>query len=317
MSTRDDAGSSFDRRGQGSVSVVVATRDRPVLLRKAISSILDQSYEGDVECLVVFDQSTVDQSLETSKPGRRVRCLRNERTSGLAGARNTGALASTGQFLAFCDDDDEWRPDKLSFQLAALRAAPGAGVIVSGVEIEYQGRTTIRVPPTERIEHSQLLRSRMMEAHPSTVVVSRAHFLGLIGLVDEDIPGSFAEDYEWMLRASAVTQVVAVQEPLVKVLWHRSSWFAHRWQTIIDALNYLIDKHPDFKGEPRGLARIYGQIAFAQAALEKRSDARSWARRSLALDARQGRAYLALLVSSGLVKADTIMRIANSRGKGI
>lgn len=317
MNTGDDADISLDRRGQASVSVVVATRDRPVLLRKAIMSILDQSYAGDLECVVVFDESAVDHSLETSRPGRRVRCLRNERTSGLAGARNTGALASTGQLLAFCDDDDEWRSDKLSVQLAALMAAPDAGVVVSGIEIDYQGRTTIRVPQTERIEHGQLLRSRMMEAHPSTVVVSRAHFLGPIGLVDEEIPGSYAEDYEWMLRASAVTQVVAVPEPLVKVLWHRSSWFAQRWQTIIDALSYLVDKHPDFKGEPRGLARIYGQIAFAHAALGNRTDARRWARRSLRLDVRQERAYLALLVSSGMVKADTILRIANSRGRGI
>ena len=49
--------------------------------------------------------------------------------------------------------------------------------------------------------------------------------------------------------------------------WHQSSFFADRWRTIISALTYLVDKHRELQQEPSGLARIYGQIAFAHAAL--------------------------------------------------
>ena len=42
------------------VSVVVPTRDRPELLRRAVGAILGQSYKGPIECLVVFDQSDPD-----------------------------------------------------------------------------------------------------------------------------------------------------------------------------------------------------------------------------------------------------------------
>jgi hypothetical protein len=114
-----------------------------------------------------------------------------------------------------------------------------------------------------------------------------------------------------------VAPVVAVQEPLVAVHWHQSSFFADRWRTIISALTYLADKHRELQPAPSGLARIYGQIPFAHAALGERRPARRWARRSLSLDPRERRAYLALAVSLGFVPAATVVRLANAAGKGI
>jgi hypothetical protein len=99
--------------------------------------------------------------------------------------------------------------------------------------------------------------------------------------------------------------------------WHQSSFFADRWRTIIAALTYLVDKHGELKQEPSGLARIYGQIAFAHAALGERAPARRWARRTLSLNRRERRAYLALAISLGLVRAKTVVRMAHVAGKGI
>ena len=111
--------------------------------------------------------------------------------------------------------------------------------------------------------------------------------------------------------------VLAVPEPLAVIHWHQSSFFADRWRTIISALTYLVDKHRDLQQEPSGLARIYGQIAFAHAALGERKPARRWARRTLSLDRRERRAYLALAISLGLVSAKTVVRMAHAAGKGI
>jgi hypothetical protein len=107
-----------------------------------------------------------------------------------------------------------------------------------------------------------------------------------------------------------------VRTPLAVVHWHRGSWFSQRWRTIIAALTYLIDKHAEFEQEPRGLARLYGQIAFAHAALGERRTAQRWARRSLSLNWQERRAYLALMVSLGL-PASTIVRMANAIGRGV
>jgi glycosyltransferase involved in cell wall biosynthesis len=299
------------------VSVVVPTRDRPELLRRAVTAILGQTYPGRVECLVVFDQSDPDLPWAPLPAGRRLVLVGNDRTPGLAGARNSGILAATGELVAFCDDDDEWLPEKLARQVARLLATPAAAVSTTGILVRYQDRTTTRLAPTELVTHGQLLRSRLTELHPSTVLARRRQLLDDIGLVDEQIPGSYAEDYEWLLRASRHAPVLAVPEPLAVIHWHQSSFFSDRWRTIIAALTYLVDKHRELQREPSGLARIYGQIAFAHAALGERAKARSWARRTLSLNRRERRAYLALAISLGLISAKTVTRLAHAAGKGI
>jgi glycosyltransferase involved in cell wall biosynthesis len=299
------------------VSVVVPTRDRPEQLRRAVTAILGQTYPGPVECLVVFDQSDPGLPWPALPAGRRLVLVANQRTPGLAGARNSGILAATGELVAFCDDDDEWLPEKLARQVARLLATPAAAVSTTGILVRYQDRTTTRLAPTELVTHGQLLRSRLTELHPSTVLARRRQLLDEIGLVDEQIPGSYAEDYEWLLRASRHAPVLAVPEPLAVIHWHQSSFFSDRWRTIIAALTYLVDKHRELQREPSGLARIYGQIAFAHAALGERATARSWARRTLSLNRRERRAYLALAISLGLVSAKTVTRLAHAAGKGI
>jgi hypothetical protein len=108
-----------------------------------------------------------------------------------------------------------------------------------------------------------------------------------------------------------------VPEPLVRVHWHRSSFFADRWATIIDAIQYLVARYPEFERHPRGLARLYGRLAFANAALGNRAEARRWARRTLRLNPTERRGYLALGVSTGLVSAETLLRLAHRTGRGI
>src|SRR5690606_10467726 len=88
------------------VSVIIATHQRPELLRRAVDAVLEQRYDGPIECVVVFDQTPVDDSLVRDDVERTVAVVPNTRTPGLAGARNSGILAATGELIAFCDDDD-------------------------------------------------------------------------------------------------------------------------------------------------------------------------------------------------------------------
>lgn len=299
-----------------SVSVVVPTRDRPELLARALESIHGQRYEGEVDVVVVFDQA--EPSLPELDFGSQmtIRALANSRTPGLAGARNTGIAATDGDLVAFCDDDDEWLPDKLAAQVALMRST-GASTVSSGIAVRYGRREILRVSSSEEIAFRDLLRSRRMELHPSTMLVDRKVLLEDIGLVDEAIPGSYAEDYEWLLRAARAGPIAVVPQPLARIHWHESSFFATRWETIVSALTYLLDRYPEFASDRSGLSRIYGQLAFASAGCERRADARKWARRALRLNPLQLRAYLALAVSSRVVTADQVLRLARVFGRGI
>jgi glycosyltransferase involved in cell wall biosynthesis len=318
---------SLDEAGTGpapirarwpAISVVVPTRDRPELLRRSVQSILGQRYEGEIECVVVFDQSDPVDIGVASSHGRRVRAIRNtERTPGLAGARNAGVLAAGGELVAFCDDDDDWLLDKLQLQVELLQSNPGIPMVACGIYVVYQGREIPRVPDQSPVTFRHLLRDRVMEVNPCTILVDRTVLLERIGLVDEMIPGGYGEDYEWLLRAAQLAPVPVVPRPLVRIHWHGSSLFAERWHTIISALQYLLDKYPEFREDRHGLARIQGQIAFAHAAAGQRRQARRWAGRTLWRNWRERRAYLALAMSAGVLRADTVMRLARAAGRGI
>jgi glycosyltransferase involved in cell wall biosynthesis len=309
------ASAQTHQRSQPSVSVVIPTRDRPGLLRRAVEAIRAQRYDGDIECITVFDQSHVHLAGFGGLTGVTIRGMTNNRSPGLAGARNTGILAARGDLVAFCDDDDEWLPGKLAAQTEILRKT-GASTASCGIYVEYHRRQIPRIAPSEMVTLRDLLRSRRMDIAPSTILVRREAF-EQIGLIDEGIPGSYAEDYEWLLRAARVSPVAVVREPLARVHWHDSSYFVGQWETIISALSYLLERYPEFHSDRKGLSRIFGQIAFASASCGRRADAFEWAARALRLSPAQPRAYLALAVAGGLAKPDSVLKVTRTFGRGI
>jgi glycosyltransferase involved in cell wall biosynthesis len=299
------------------VSVVVPTHNRPLPLNRCVAAIMEQTYAGNIECIVVFDQCD-PHPIDVEVPEHRsLRLLTNQRKPGLAGARNTGILAADGEFLAQCDDDDLWLPEKLQRQLALLERDPST--LLVGCHIILDGAQTSTVPAEQprHVELADLLRSRVSALHPSTLVARRAAVTDLFGLLDEELPGSYAEDYDWLLRAARHTAIELVPDTLVRVTWQTGSLFANRWHLIIEALEYLLDKHPEFAGSAVGSARVEGQIAFAHAALGQRRASARWARQALRHDPRQMRAYLALAVDARLVGAQRVLDALHRRGKGI
>ena len=297
------------------VSVVMATRDRPQLLRRAVASVFAQDQAGPIEVVLVYDGTEIDELLDLDRGPHLLRAVRNSRTPGLAGARNTGVAEATAPLIAFCDDDDEWKTGKLAAQLPLFDDADVV-LAATGIEIHSAGGTHERRSPAS-VNLDDLLRSRITELHPSSFVVRADALRGELGLVDEDLPASYGEDYDVLLRAAKVGRIVAVPEALTIIHWDRSSYFSEKWQGIADGLSYLLAKHPEFARSGVGQARIEGQIAFAHGALGDRPQARAWARRAIRHDARQPRAYLAMLVGMGVVSGERVVSALNRRGRGM
>lgn len=300
-----------------SVSVVIATRNRPVMLREAVAAVLAQEYDGEIEVVVVADQAEPDRSLERSGTRRTVRVIANTHRPGLAGARNTGIEESTGELVAFCDDDDYWLPSKLARQVPALEAEWRAVLATTGIRVEYDGDRFERSLSGEAVRFDDLLADRHTELHPSTFLARRAALLGEVGMVDEDVPGGFGEDYEFLLRCSRAHPIVNVPEPLTVVRWGKQSFFFRRWETMAAGLSWLLERYPEFTTSPRGAARIQGQIAFAHAAMGHRRAALGWAGRALRRNRREPRAVLALAVAVHAVTPDRIMEALHRTGRGI
>ena len=97
-------------------TVVIPTHNRSLLLKRAVESVLSQTFE-DFELIVIDDHSTDDTaSVVKSFTDHRMRYLTNQRTKGACGARNTGIFSAKGKWVAFLDDDDVWLPEKLKCQ---------------------------------------------------------------------------------------------------------------------------------------------------------------------------------------------------------
>jgi glycosyltransferase involved in cell wall biosynthesis len=300
-----------------SVGVVIPTRNRPELVRKSIAAVREQRYPGELTILLVYDQAEPDHQLAAAD-GVRVLVLTNSRTAGLAGARNTGILALDTDLVAFCDDDDRWQPDKLRRQVAALLADPDAEMATCAIEVEYEGRCTPRLAGHSRVTVDDLARSRMAMLHSSSFLIHRAALAAdAIGLVAEDAPGSQNEDWDLLLRAARRAPIVHLDEPLVRVLWGRTSHYAYEYATKISSLRWMMQRHPEIGGCKPGAARVYGQLACWSAASGNRSQAWQFSKEAVRANWKEPRTAIALAAMTGAVKVENVLSALHKRGRGI
>jgi glycosyltransferase involved in cell wall biosynthesis len=300
-----------------SVGVVIPTRNRPELVRKAIAAVRAQRYPGEMKVVVVYDQTEPDYLL-ASTDDVPVLVLTNWRTSGLAGARNTGILALDTEYVAFCDDDDVWSPDKLRRQVAALLAEPDSEFATCAIEVEFEGRTTPRLAHRSKVTVDDLARSRMAMLHSSSFLIRREALTDDgIGLVAEDAPGSQNEDWDLLLRAARRAPIVHLDEPLVRVLWGRTSHYAYEYTTKISSLRWMMQRHPEISGCRPGAARVYGQLACWSAATGNRSEAWRFSKEAVRANWREPRTAIALAAMTGAVKVENVLSALHKRGRGI
>lgn len=103
------------------VSVVIPTKDRAAVVGAAIDSVVSQNYEH-WELLIVDDGSNdgSDAVFAAFTDDPRVRVLHHETARGVAAARNTGLAHATGDYIAYLDSDNTWRPDFLELMVAFM-----------------------------------------------------------------------------------------------------------------------------------------------------------------------------------------------------
>jgi glycosyltransferase involved in cell wall biosynthesis len=112
------------------ISIILTTHKRPQRLKKAIKSVLDQSYQ-DFELIVVDDNSKDEtKSVVESFKDKRIVFIQRTKNFGCdTKPKNDGIMASTGEYIAFLDDDNEYRPDHLAILLKALEEDEHFGAV--------------------------------------------------------------------------------------------------------------------------------------------------------------------------------------------
>jgi GalNAc5-diNAcBac-PP-undecaprenol beta-1,3-glucosyltransferase len=134
------------------VSVIIPTFKRANLVQRAIECVRRQTY-SNLEILVIDDCSP-DNTGEVVRaiPDNRIRYIRHEKNMGLPAGRNTGIHAARGEYIAFLDDDDEWREDKLDHQLQAIRDydAVLCTALANGIPLRVHERPTVSLDDLRR-----------------------------------------------------------------------------------------------------------------------------------------------------------------------
>jgi glycosyltransferase involved in cell wall biosynthesis len=226
-----------------SISVVIPTRDRPELLRDALRSVAAQRL-APLEVRIA-DDGVRPLSGELASSGPPEHVVVRVGAGLLAAARNRGSDGARGDVLAFLDDDDCWLPDHLEGLAEAFRDP--------AVDLAWRDSVVIR----EELQPDGTRREldRRVIAHdwdpalmrtddylpPSAWAVRRSFFERLDGF-DESFP--FSEDWDFLMRASAVTTPRRVPGVTVEVrMRDRGNMSADFGPARLDCLSKLSERH--------------------------------------------------------------------------
>jgi len=184
------------------VSVIIPTYNRALLIRRAIASVLRQTYQ-DFEIIVIDDCSDDNTHVMVENfKDKRIRYIKHLENKGSAAARNTGIKIAQGEYIAFQDSDDEWLPEKLERQMNVFNnAPPEVGVVYTRFKkIKNNKRSYLAfywVAQKEGDIHNNLLNGNYITT--STTVIKRECF-DKTGMFDESLPRF--QDWELWLRIS-------------------------------------------------------------------------------------------------------------------
>lgn len=194
------------------VSVIIPAHNREKLIERALRSVLSQTYP-DLEALVVDDDSkdgTARKVRDLCSEDSRVRLLRHSTNLGAQAARNTGAKAAKGRWIAFLDSDDRWLPDSLEKRLR-LAEDKNAKVVHSDcwvVRRKDEAPQRFGVPPFRGQSYADLLR-RPGPLFQGLLVTKDA--LEQIGLLDETIVAY--QEWDTAIRLAREHEFEFLQEP--------------------------------------------------------------------------------------------------------
>jgi glycosyltransferase involved in cell wall biosynthesis len=183
------------------------------MLEEAVESVRKQTFE-DWKIVIVDDGSPDPDGLDRFANAQGLDVVHQSR-QGLCFARNTGLANSSSRYVAFCDDDDIWLPEKLERQVKMLEDRPDAVACHCQFEVFSESGPTSTGTASAYDVH-QLLRGERFSLFP-TMLIRRSE-IDACGWFSSDFPA--AEDVDMTYRLARRGPVLFCDEVLFRYRRH-------------------------------------------------------------------------------------------------
>jgi len=192
------------------ISVIIPMYNASETILFCIDSVLQQTFDGEMEIIVINDGSTDDSSNTVLNHCNKANILNliliNKKNGGVSSARNAGMKVSKGDYIAFLDADDEWLPNKIATQLEVMNKDSSIDFLATAmVEPTKSHKDSIKVITLKNLIYKNYFQ-------PSTVIMKRTVY-ETIGLFNEH--QRYAEEGNYFLRAADKFKCVLLNQKLI------------------------------------------------------------------------------------------------------
>lgn len=214
------------------VSVITPFYNGSQYIQKCIENIQTQSFK-DFEHIIIDDGSAKSENKFVSDIAAKYSNIIfiSQKNGGAASAVNAGIKIAKGEYIAFCDQDDVWLPEKLKEQVEYLEGHADVGMVYSDAfVIDGEGRRMGKTWMESRAvnyteggygECAEKLFVKNFICAP-LVVLMRKNIFNQVGFLEEKFSSAYDYDY-WFRILEAGFSVGFINEPL-------ASWRTHGGQ---------------------------------------------------------------------------------------
>ncbi len=239
-------------KNSGLVSVILPVYNRESTIKRAIDSVLRQTY-SKLELIVIDDASSDNTvKLVNEYTDERIRLICQEQNGGACKARNVGIANARGEYIAFQDSDDEWLEDKLDTQIKIMKekkcpACYSAYYLYDNDSVYFQP-----IDFENQSKYEAGLGKILAEYNVigTVTLIIKYEVLKLFNdeYFDEQLPR--LQDYEFVIRLFKVCPIAYVNRPLVNA-FHTEISITANSGAFYAASARIMEKHGDFLNENR------------------------------------------------------------------
>jgi glycosyltransferase involved in cell wall biosynthesis len=241
------------------VTSIITTFNRALFLKKAIESVLTQTFENFE--LLIFDNSSTDNTEEIVKgfSDKRITYIKHK-PIGISAARNLGVKEAKGEFVAFLDDDDEWLPNKLQDQINIFNKDKSSVALVYGGFIWINEKNKIigkHLPAIKGYILKELLSQKDYFTGSASNPMIRKSVFKDIGYYDERV--LTGEDWELYLRLAQKFKIDFTNKFVVKISQHSGSRLGGKLLEAAELELLVLKKYSDIFENDKKLKSLYLQ----------------------------------------------------------